>query len=337
MASYHFSVKSKSRGYSVSHFLYITRLGKFRHIRESSQEHVEHVSYGACMPSWASKKPSEFWKAADTYERANAKAYMEYEFALPNELTADQRIKLVEAFLEKHMVQNQYPHSYAIHNVKSRLSGEDQPHCHLMFSLRADDGLIRTPEQYFKRHNAKEPQKGGVRKKQLQEGFNSYSEFLLFIRKEWEHFLNDALAKHAPYQRFNVGEQVITMPNQVSADSYEQYNSDHGTFYLPEPKLGVGRKKETVEFLEEIKTIREHNQRERVLELQRVPYPHVLYGIDGEPYSPMEVVYLAKQIEDRHYGISLDLQIEQSRIIKGLPEPRSQVEEAPSQSFGFSM
>ena len=334
MASYHFSVKSKSKGYAVSHFFYIARLAHFQHIRESSQEVVEYIHYGACMPSWVSK-PSEFWKAADTFERANAKAYMEYEFALPNELTAQQRISLVNAFLEKHMVQHQYPHSYAIHNVKSRLSGEDQPHCHLMFSLRADDGISRSPEQYFKRYNAKSPEKGGVRKKQLQEGFEGYSEFLLFIRKEWEHFLNDALAQYAPYQQFNVGDQVVMMPNRVSADSYEQYNADHGTFYLSEPKLGVGKKNESVAFLEEIKTIREHNLRERELELQREAYPQLWYGLDGEPYSPVEVNYLAEQFRDQHYGISLDLQIQQGSILNGRYE--STQEETPKHGFNFSI
>jgi hypothetical protein len=80
---------------------------------------------------------------------------MEYEIALPNEFTPEQRKTLIETFLDKHIAPQQYPHSYAIHNVKSRLSGEEQPHCHLMFSLKADDGIERTAEQYFKRYNPK--------------------------------------------------------------------------------------------------------------------------------------------------------------------------------------
>jgi hypothetical protein len=66
------------------------------------------------------KDPIEFWQAADTFERANAKVYMEYEIALPNEFTPEQRKTLIETFLDKHIVPQQYPHSYAIHNVKSR-------------------------------------------------------------------------------------------------------------------------------------------------------------------------------------------------------------------------
>ena len=147
---------------------------QYEQVRKNSHEVLEHVEPGQCMPSWV-KDPIEFWSAADTYERANAKVYMEYEIALPNEFTPEQRKTLVETFLEQHVAKQQFPHSYAIHNVKSRLSGEDQPHCHLMFSLKVDDGLERTAEQYFKRYNAKDPAQGGVKKIQLQNGHQNYS------------------------------------------------------------------------------------------------------------------------------------------------------------------
>ena len=127
MASYHFSVKSKNKGYATGHYLYISRLMQYEGIRKTSNEIVEHIEPGRNMPSWV-KDPIEFWQAADTFERANAKAYMEYEIALPNEFTPDQRKTLIETFLDKHIAPQQYPHSYAIHNVKSRLSGEEQPH-----------------------------------------------------------------------------------------------------------------------------------------------------------------------------------------------------------------
>ncbi|MRA05067.1 plasmid mobilization protein, partial [Acinetobacter lwoffii] len=86
MASYHFSVKSKNKGYALGHYLYISRLMQYEGIRKTSNETVEHIEPGRCMPSFV-KDPIEFWQAADTYERANAKAYIEYEIALPNEFT----------------------------------------------------------------------------------------------------------------------------------------------------------------------------------------------------------------------------------------------------------
>lgn len=298
MASYHFSVKSKNKGYALGHYRYISRLMQYEGIRKTSNETVEHIEPGRCMPSFV-KDPAEFWQAADTYERANAKAYMEYEIALPNEFTQEQRKMLIETFLDKHIVPQQYPHSYAIHNVKSRISGEDQPHCHLMFSLKADDGIERTAEQYFKRYNAKDPSKGGAKKIQLQDGHEDYSAFLIYIRKQWENHLNDALAQHCPTVTYTLDGQDITIRNQVSADSYEKYNEIHGTLYLPEPKLGVGKQNATPEYLAEIQKIREHNHQERELEerQKQIDQQHeYFYSCANEPYSSLEVMYYLNQL-----------------------------------------
>lgn len=118
MASYHLQLRDKPKGYALEHYFYIARLEKYQHVRVKSQEVLEHIEPGGCMPSWA-KDPADFWKAADTHERANAKVYMEYELALPNELTPEQRKTLVETFLNEHVASHQYPHSYAIHNVST--------------------------------------------------------------------------------------------------------------------------------------------------------------------------------------------------------------------------
>lgn len=299
MASYHFSVKDKPKGYASSHYLYISRLEIYQHVRSKSEEVLECVVAGRCMPSWASD-PTAFWQAADAHERANAKSYMEYEFALPNEFTAEQRQTLVETFLSETVAKQQYPHSYAIHNVKSRISGEDQPHCHLMFSLRADDGVERTCEQYFKRFNRKDPSKGGARKKQLQEGFDNFSDFLMHIRKKWEDVLNVALQKYAPTISYELDGQSITVLNRVSASSYESYNLKHGTLYLPEPKLGVGQQNHSEAYLAQIKLIREHNAKEQEMEVRQQQKEHraeqvLLYAIDDQPYTTPEVSYLIQQ------------------------------------------
>ena len=293
MASYHFSVKSKNKGYAIQHYLYIARLMQYENVRKKSDEILEYVEPGKCMPSWV-KDPIEFWKAADTFERANAKVYMEYEIALPNEFTPEQRKTLIETFLDKHIVPQQYPHSYAIHNVKSRISGEDQPHCHLMFSLKADDGIERSAEQYFKRYNPQDPAKGGAKKIQLQDGHEDYSTFLIYIRKQWENHLNDALAQHCPTVTYTLDGQDITIKNQVSADSYEKYNEIHSTLYLPEPKLGVGQQNATAEYLAQIQKIREHNQQERELEerQKQLDQQHeYFYSAENNPFSSLEVMY----------------------------------------------
>lgn len=293
MASYHFSVKSKNKGYAMGHYLYIARLMQYEGIRKKSAEIVEHVEPGRCMPSWV-KDPLEFWQAADTFERANAKVYMEYEIALPNEFTVEQRKMLVERFIDKTIANHHYPHSYAIHNVKSRLSGEEQPHCHLMFSLKADDGIERSPEQYFKRYNPKDPSKGGAKKIQLQDGYADYSTYLLHIRKAWENHLNDALAEYSPTVTYEINGQEIQIKNQVSADNYEKYNQIHGTLYLPEPKLGTGKQNETVEYLAEIQKIRQHNAKEREIEQRQQHFDQqheYFYSSSNEAFSSIEVMH----------------------------------------------
>jgi len=298
MASYHLSVKSKNKGYAMGHYLYIARLMQYENVRKKSDEILEYVEPGRCMPAFV-KDPIEFWQAADTFERANAKVYMEYEIALPNEFTPEQRKTLIETFLDEHIVPQQYPHSYAIHNVKSRLSGEDQPHCHIMFSLKADDGIERTAEQYFKRYNPKDPSKGGAKKIQLQDGHADYSTFLIYIRKQWENHLNDALAQHCPTVTYTLDGQDITIKNQVSADSYEKYNEIHSTLYLPEPKLGVGQQNATAEYLAQIQKIREHNQQERELEerQKQLDQQHeYFYSCANEPYSSLEVMYYVNHL-----------------------------------------
>lgn len=317
MASYHFSVKSKNKGYALQHYLYISRLMQYEKVRQKSEEVLEHIEPGQCMPSWV-KDPIEFWQAADTYERENAKVYMEYEIALPNELNAEQRKTLIEGFIEQNLASQHYPYSYAIHNVKSRINGEEQPHCHLIFSLKADDGIERTPEQYFKRHNAKEPSKGGAKKIQLQENHANYSGFLMHIRKQWENHLNSALAEHCPIVTYNIKGKEITLLNQVSADSYEKYNEQHGTLYLPEPKLGVGKQNDTLEYLEEIKKIRLHNQHEWEMEQTQKQFDQqheYFYSAMNEPFSSVEVIHYIKHINQHAKNLD-DLKEDLNEVIK---------------------
>lgn len=71
--------------------------------------HVEHAN----MPAWARDTPQEFWKAADTYERANGRLYSEMELALPRELSPIDRLSLVREFVQ-HEIGQRHPYSFAI-------------------------------------------------------------------------------------------------------------------------------------------------------------------------------------------------------------------------------
>ncbi|MFH3799544.1 plasmid mobilization protein, partial [Acinetobacter baumannii] len=147
---------------------------------------------------------------------------------------------------------------------------------------------------YFKRYNPQDPAKGGAKKIQLQDGHENYSTFLIYIRKQWENHLNDALAQHCPTVTYTLDDQDITIKNQVSADSYEKYNEIHSTLYLAEPKLGAGQQNATPEYLAQIQKIREHNHQERKREerQKQLDQKHeYFYSAENHPFSSLEVMY----------------------------------------------
>lgn len=151
MASYHCSVKVGKKGKAGPHSAYISRAGKY----ERGREDLVLVATGN-MPSWAVEDPLRFWAAADQFERENGSTYREIEVALPRELTEVQNIRLLHAFI-RHELGGKHTYQFAIH-------GDKQPHAHIMYSERVVDGVDRPPELYFKRYNAKHPERGGSRK-----------------------------------------------------------------------------------------------------------------------------------------------------------------------------
>lgn len=163
MASYHCTVRVGSCGKGAAHASYIAREDNYAAMLErGAGERLEHVEHGN-MPAWAQSRPVSFWEAADAYERKNGAVYREVEVALPRELTAEQRKELVREIIAN-QVGEKHAYTAAIHCPKASLDGGEQPHLHLMWSERTRDSIERDPDQYFKRYNAKAPEKGGCRK-----------------------------------------------------------------------------------------------------------------------------------------------------------------------------
>ena len=80
------------------------------------------------------------------------------------------------------------PYTLALH--RGGVDGEN-PHAHLMFSERGNDGIARTAEQWFKRYNAKEPEQGGARKSRAAKA----GDWLATTRQTWEQTANRALGQ----------------------------------------------------------------------------------------------------------------------------------------------
>lgn len=81
-------------GKARPHASYITR--KSRQANDGALERLDAQEAGN-MPVWAQRNPIAFWRAADTYERANRTAYRAMEIAILRELSIEDRMALVWA------------------------------------------------------------------------------------------------------------------------------------------------------------------------------------------------------------------------------------------------
>lgn len=184
MSIFHLTVKRGSRSenrLSVDKHDYIMRLERF------AERHDGDLAFGESgnMPSWAADVPRKFWVEADAHERANGTLYHEVEFALPRELTFDQQISAARE-AARMICGDQHPYSWGLHEK------DGNPHVHLMFSGRMLDGIDRDADQFFKRHNAKNPERGGCRKESS--GDARGPEWVKQVRTDWQDIANRHLA-----------------------------------------------------------------------------------------------------------------------------------------------
>ena len=154
MAHYHCSIKSGPKGKGAEHAQYIERGGRFAAERYGEIGESERGN----LPSWAHGSAARFFAVADERERANGSAYREFELALPRELDDAQRGALVREFVAQELG-DAHAYVWAIHEPTGA-----NPHVHIMFSERTRDGIERGEEQYFKRANRKQPERGGCLK-----------------------------------------------------------------------------------------------------------------------------------------------------------------------------
>lgn len=181
---FHLNVKRGSRAenrLAVDKHDYIMRLGRFAKRHDGELAFAESGN----MPSWAKDDPRKFWVAVDAHERANATLYHEEEFALPLALSLKQQIEAAREQVHQ-VCGDEHPYSWGLHFK------EGNPHVHLEFSGRKLDGIERDADQFFKRYNAKNPERGGCRKESS--GDARSPEWVKQTRKDWEEIANRHLA-----------------------------------------------------------------------------------------------------------------------------------------------
>ena len=196
MASYHLSVKVGAKGKASAHAEYIEREGEYKLKNNEKLEAVEHGN----MPEWAQDNPNLFWQCADEFERKNGSTYREIEIALPRELTPQQRKELVQTFVEQELGE-QHAYTWAIHTPKASIEGGEQPHAHIMYSERLQDGIERSPDQFFKRYNSKNPERGGCQKSNTAKTAEQRKTELVELRERFADLQNAYLEEYGHADR----------------------------------------------------------------------------------------------------------------------------------------
>lgn len=142
MATYHCGIHLGYSGKTIPHLDYIKREGKYK------EKDTDLLTSGfGHMPKWANNE-REFWEAIATKD---VRSYRELVLALPNELTQEEQLELIQEYVKEAIPKN--PYSFAIHAPESSLDGVPNTHVHIMFSERINDDFVKDlpKEEWLKR------------------------------------------------------------------------------------------------------------------------------------------------------------------------------------------
>ena len=188
MAIYHLTVRggTRARGTVAARKSdYIRRENCY----EKQPDRCLHRESGN-LPEWA-ESGRDFWRAADRFERANGRLFVEVEVALPRELSEEKQVELARAFA-RDLAGERHPYTLAVHE-----GGGHNPHAHLMMSERTNDGIERSPARYFSRADKGEPERGGALKSREFHG----GEKIEAVRERWAGRVNEALEQEGSRER----------------------------------------------------------------------------------------------------------------------------------------
>jgi MobA/MobL family len=222
---FHLSFRSGSRGGGAcakSAYEYITRTEQYDDPDRDEATYTESDH----MPSWAHEAPDEYWDAADVYERANGRLYVSADFALPRELDSDEQMALAREFAHELTDDERLPYTLAVHAGHDDAGHEHNPHAHLMFSERRNDGIERSRDEWFRRANSEHPEHGGAPKSRTFHG----SDWIEYARERWATLTNETLERCGRSER-------------VDHRSYERQGIDRepGEHYGPSAAHVIGR------------------------------------------------------------------------------------------------
>ena len=185
---------SRSNGKSASaKHKYQTRQDKYLESRTGVRDDLVAQGSGN-LPAFANGDPNIFWLAVDSFERKNARLFVEMQLNLPAELTLPQQIQAVKSYMSELCDKENLSYSWVIH------SGHGQnPHAHVMINEQKNDLIDRPAEQHFKRWNGKYPERGGAKKSATLKP----KQWLLDARGQWAIAVNNQLEKAGLERRFD--------------------------------------------------------------------------------------------------------------------------------------
>lgn len=195
--SIYLSIRSGSRARAANAaraFDYISRAGRYD---DSDRDPALYTESGH-MPSWAEANPRTYWDAADLFERANGCLYVSAIFGLPPALSEDDRLDLSRALVHGLTDEERLPYTLAIHAGLDENGEEHNPHAHLIFSERRNDGIERDRALWFRRWNARDPEHGGALKSTA---CKKGRHFVEQTRARWAELVNKKLEERGRSER----------------------------------------------------------------------------------------------------------------------------------------
>ena len=222
---YHLSFRSGSRSRGAcarAAHDYITRREEYDGLDRDEAIYTE----SGHMPAWAEDDARIYWDSADLYERANGRLYLSADVALPVGLGAEDQSALASAFARELTDEEQLPYTLAVHAGRDADGHEHNPHAHLMISERRNDGIDRDRDEWFRRANSTDPERGGAPKSRTFHG----RDWMEHARERWAELTNHILEARGREER-------------VDHRSYERQGVDRepGEHYGPAGAYMAGR------------------------------------------------------------------------------------------------
>ena len=150
MANYHLNISYGRVGKGGPHIDYI--LGQNKYVNKENE--VKYTNHN--LPNWC-KSPKEFWIAGDDKERINGTVYKEIRISLPNELSHEKNIELLNEFIAT-ILEGKYHYSVSIHSKESSYKKDIlNTHAHIMFSPRELDGIERNKDIFLAKSLDRDP------------------------------------------------------------------------------------------------------------------------------------------------------------------------------------